>query len=275
MSKKFVIEKFNSIDEYVKTIGKRPVNKVFAGESLSSEKKGTSEFAATATYQDSVALIERGFSEGLDKMMSSNGERVNFKARSSRALPSSSPVGYAPIVPNAILGLPNSMISKKTVQMKTKVVSIWYDMGASCGVHSQEILKAGRHLLELIDMLEKQGYRVELRVGNFFCGSKEICAPFVKVKTDKQPMNPLKIAYPILHASFFRRQGFKWLETSPQVTDGGLAWGYGTPLRHDYNGDRRKYLRENKVIDDNCFFTDHYEACENDAKGLMKLMGLK
>ena len=35
MSKKFVIEKFNSIDEYVKTIGKRPVNKVFAGESLS------------------------------------------------------------------------------------------------------------------------------------------------------------------------------------------------------------------------------------------------
>lgn len=275
MSKKFVIEKFNSIDEYVKIIGQRKPNSAFAGEdSFSSEKKGRSEFAATATYQDSVALIERGFSEGLDKMLDNHGERISFKAHGSRALPASSPVGYAPIVPNAILGLPNSMMSKKTVQMKTKVLSIWYDMGASCGVHADTILTAGRHLLELIDNLEKQGYRVELNVCAFMC-AKEVCSAVVKVKTDKQPMNPLKIAYPILHASFLRRQGFKWLETCPKVTDHSLTYGYGTPLKYAHDGSRRDYLKENKVIDQNCFYTDFYEANDNDAKGLMKLMGIK
>ena len=276
MSKKFVIEKFSSIDEYVKVIGQRKPNTAFAGEdSFSSEKAGKSEFAATATYQDSVALIERGFSEGLDKMLNNHGERISFKARSSRALPASSPVGYAPIVPNAILGLPNSMMSKKIVQMKTKVMSIWYDMGASCGVHSQTILTAGRHMLELIDLLEKQGYRVELNVCAFMCANKEICSSVVKVKTDKQPMNPLKIAYPILHASFLRRQGFKWLETCPKVTDRSLTDGYGTPLKYACAGPRRAFLKENKVIDENCFYTDFYEANDHDAKGLMKLMGIK
>lgn len=273
----FVIERFSSLDEYLSAIGSRPMNDVFKHDSPSSERKesSSSSFTGTRDYGESVELIRNGFKEGLTKMIQDGNERLNLKTRGPKAMPSSSPVGYAPIVPNALLGLPNSMISTKHVNMKSKVLSICYDMGASCGVSVDEILSAGRHLLELIDLLEKNGYRVALWVGCFFCSSEQVCAPFVKVKTDRQPMNPLKIAYPILHASYLRRQGFKWLETNPKVSDNGLLSGYGKPLRHFFEGDRRKYLLENGVIDSNCFFTDHYETCNHTAKQLMELMGLK
>lgn len=276
--KKIIVEKFDSLSEYVSVIGGRPVNDVFKGRKLSSEKKGTSGFAATATYEESIALMERGYSEGLEKMLEI-GCDVRVRSMSIRSLPSSAPVGYAPIVPNAILGLPNSMMSRKTVRMKTKALSIWYDVTADSGVSAKDMMKVGRKLLEIINNLELKGYRVELRVAASFCCGDEIAITSVKVKTDRQPMNPLKIAYPILHASFLRRQGFKWLEGTPELADSGFAIAYGRPLRHsDVGGSgdaRRKFLRDNKVVPDNVFYTDFYETMNMNAQGIMNHMGIK
>ena len=56
----------------------------------------------------------------------------------------------------------------------------------------------------------------------------------VKLKTDKQPMNPLKISYPLLHSSYERRQFFKFMETMPSLTDKSLSYGYGTPFKIAY-----------------------------------------
>lgn len=273
----FNIERFDSLNDYLRIISTRPVNSVFAkADELSSEKKGTKEFAATKTYAESVEIINSGFKEGLDKLMNNNGERLSYRSYTSKSLPQSGVVGYAPIVPNAILGLPNSMISSKRVPMKTKVVSIWYDITANCGIHSESIARAGQHLMELIMMLEQQGYRVELRVASTYCEKDSIAMSVVKIKTDRQPMNPLKLAYPLIHASFLRRQGFKWLETNPNITEKGYLWGYGHALHHHVNGKTtREYMKEHKVLADNCFFTDYYEAEQYPAKELMKRMGLR
>jgi hypothetical protein len=98
----------------------------------------------------------------------------------------------------------------------------------------------------------------------------------VKIKTDRQPMNPLKLAYPLIHASFLRRQGFKWLETNPNITNKGYLWGYGHALHHHVSGTTtREYMKKYKALDDNCFYTDYYEAEQYPAKELMKRMGLK
>lgn len=277
MASKIVFEKFDSLQEYVRTIGGRSVNSVFSGQDLSSQKAGSSDFANTATYEDSVALIERGDSEGLEKMVDVIND-IKYTAKSSRSIPTSSPVGFAPIVPNAILGLPNSMISKKVVQMKSKIISIMYDATASCGISSKDMAIAGRNILDLIYGLEVKGYRVELFACISMCTKEEVAIASVKVKTDKQPMNPLKIAYPILHASFLRRQGFKWLETSPAVMSKGFLGGYGTPLYHHIGSDiseRRKFLRKEKVLPDGVFYTEFYEAKKNGAQKLMEIMGIK
>lgn len=267
-----LIEKFSSLEEYVSMIGKRSNNTIFGSKQHS--QYGDPDFTGTASYEESVALIARGYGEGLNKMTNED-VKLRLNQKSSRALPASSPVGYAPIVPNAILGLPNSMMSKKVVQMKTKVISILYDISCAGNVSKSAVALAGRNVLELVNMLEVQGYRVELCVMDSYCGAEQYCFPIVKVKTDKQPMNPLKIAYPLLHSSYIRRQGFKWIETFPKLSDESIKYGYGKPLSAKVRDGRRAYLREKKVLNDRSYYTDYMEAKDNDAKGLMKLMGIK
>lgn len=269
----FSVEMFDSITNYINTISNRKNNKVFS-EKHSSET-GESSFCGTKSYAESLELIEKGYKEGLDKINKDGDERINYRSQSSRSIPKAGVVGYAPIVPNAILGLPKSMKMKNTIPHKSKVISIWYDITAACGISTSEIATAGRHMLELINKLEMQDFRVELRVVTCYCGDEQYCLNAVKVKTDRQPLNPLKIAYPFTHASFLRRQGFKWLETYPAVTDSSLSWGYGQALYYKKSSGRREYLREKNVIPDNCFYTDFYEAKDHDAKSLMALMNLR
>lgn len=273
MAIKISVEKFDSITSYVKTIGSRPNNSVFKDSHYS--QKDDSDWTGTKSYSESVEIIEKGYKEGLDKINKDGAERINYRAQSSRSIPKAGVVGYAPIVPNAIIGLPKSMKTKTSIPHKTKVLSIWYDLTACCGVSKEKIAKAGRHMLELINKLELQDFRVELRVVTGYCGSSQYCFNAVKVKTDRQPLNPLKIAYPFTHASFLRRQGFKWLETYPEVTDSSLTCGYGTALYYKKGEGRRQWMKDNKVIPENCFYTDFYEAKDNDSSALMKLMNLK
>lgn len=273
MNPKISIETFESITAYVNVIGNRPNNSVFHHKHSSTE--GTEDFCGTKNYEESLKLIEIGYKEGLDKINHDGTERINYRAKSARCLPKPGIVGFAPIVPNAIIGLPKSMKAKTTIPHKTKVLSIWYDLTACCGISTSEIAKAGRNVLELINMLELQDFRVELRVMTGYCGNNQYCFNTVKIKTDRQPLNPLKIAYPFTHASFLRRQGFKWLETYPSVTDDSLRCGYGTSIYYKQGGNRRQWMKDNKVIPENCFYTDFYEARDNNAKSLMALMNLK
>lgn len=273
MAIKVSVEKFESISSYVNTIANRPNNKVMK-ECYSSQKESKS-FCGTKSYSESLELIEVGYKDGLDKINNDGAERINYRSKSSRSIPKAGVVGYAPIVPNAIIGLPKSMKTKSSIPHKTKVLSIWYDLTASCGVSTEEIAKAGRHMLELINKLEMQDFRVELRVVTGYCGCNQYCFSAVKVKTDRQPLNPLKIAYPFTHASFLRRQGFKWLETYPDVTDNSLKFGYGCALYFKQGDNRRQWMKDHNVIPDNCFYTDFYEAKDNDATKLMALMNLK
>ena len=104
MARKIVLEKFNSLDDFTSTIGMRKNNSVFAN-SFSSEE-GSSSFSGTSSYQESIELISRGYSDGLSKINSDNGERINYRRVQSKKIPRASVVGYAPIVPNAIIGLP-------------------------------------------------------------------------------------------------------------------------------------------------------------------------
>lgn len=268
-----LVEKFDSIDEYVRVIGERPVNSVFSSRKNNlSSNIGSRGFTGTSSYNESVALIERGYIEGLNDLHDNGTIRLNHKT--SRHIPSTAPVGYAPVVPNAILGLPNSMITRKPVLMNTKVVSIWYDISASGNVDKKMILEAGRHVLELVNFLEVSGYRVELRIMDSYCNAEQLCFVSVKVKTDRQPLVPLKISYPLLHSSFMRRQGFRWLETYPKLTSKSFVVGYGAPL-NTYVRDSRGFLRRKGVLGRRDYFTDFYEAKEHDAKELVKLIGLK
>lgn len=274
----FIIERFNGVAEFINTISKRPVNKHYWSErdELSSNDSDYS-FTLTKNYAESESLMATGYQQGLDNLQKAGAFKVSRATNATRNVPQASVVGYAPHVPNAIAGIPQSMIGTTRIQQKSKIVTILYDGGASAYMDADKFVKAGRVLLSMILKLEMQGYRVRLDILDAFCTSNEKALCIVTVKEHRHPINPLKISYLLLHPSFFRRQGFRWLETSPEITF--RYSGYGRPLRHSCpKGESpdtiREYLKENNVLEQGVFYTSLYEALDNTPEELAGKMGI-
>lgn len=270
-----IIEHFESFNQYLEVIDNRKPNKVFADQTLASKDRDY-KFTLTSSYQEASELARVGYKEGLDELQAAN-KKTRHIGSAPKALPATSVVGFAPHVPNAITGVPCSMITTQKTEQKAKVISILYYMGGSCRVDAHEFVKAGKNILNVIYTLELQGYRVALNLLTTFCTSNERALSVVQVKTWRQPSNPLKIAYPLVHPSFFRRHGFRWLETQPELTDRGFTDAYGCPLdvaEGKSADDRRRWLKEQGILQDGWFYTERIEARDNEADELIKVMGI-
>lgn len=276
----FVIETFNGVNEFLNVIGKRSPNVVFKHASLSSEENDES-FTMTKNYAESEQLMATGYKDGLNDLKKSKGVKITHTSNIRKNIPQMGVVGYAPHVPNAIAGIPQSMIAQRKIEQHAKVVTIVYDGGAHSSVDAERFVKAGRNLLDVVMMLELQGYRVRVDIQDAFCTNKEKAICRITVKNHRQPINPLKISYLLLHPSFFRRQGFKWLETTPELTNCTFVAGYGRPLYFQVNSDGastdeiREYLKERGLLESGTFFTNFYEAEKHSSEELVELMGIK
>lgn len=272
---KLVVEKFESLNQYLDVIEARKPNKVFAGEMLSS-KSGGRRFTLTDSYEEANEIARVGYKEGLDELKAAD-KKTRHLGSAPKALPATSVVGFAPHVPNAITGVPCSMITTQKTEQRAKVISILYYMGGACAVGTSEFVRAGKNILNVIYTLELQGYRVALNVMTNFCTSKERAFSIVQIKNWRQPSSPLKISYPLVHPSFFRRHGFRWLETVPELTDGAFTDAYGRPLDVDEGrnaDDRRRWLKEQGILQDGWFYTERIEARDHEADELIKVMGI-
>lgn len=275
--KEIFIERFNGVNEFVNVIGKRTPNSVFAGKDLSSDTHGK-EFTMTNNYAESVELMTKGYADGLAQMKAAKSVKVHTASNAHKRIPQASVVGYAPHVPNAIAGVPQSMIGSQKIEQKAKVISIIYNGSGNCSVNTEDFVRAGRNLLEVVTILELQGYRVGIEIMDDFCSDKQIGFCSIKVKEQRQPLNPLKLAYMLIHPSFFRRQGFRWLETSPRITDMAFYFGHGHALYTDCDRNitkEREFLKKNGLLPDGVFFTNLYEARKHTAEELIKLMGIQ
>ncbi len=245
------IERFENITQMLTALKHRPANEVFKGHSLSSET-GSEDFTRTKSYDEALSLIENGWEEPLNKIKKGveNGFKSNGTLNKSR--PQTGIVGYAPCVPNAILGLPNSMIMTEKTPSKVKAVTILFMMSVNCSVDEEDIMKSGIVVLNIINDLELAGYRVKLDV-EFFGASEgnDICSARVTVKDWRQPLDLKKLAFPIAHPSMFRRLGFRWLETYPQLKNRGYYSGYGSSsFRTNYQNTLKIY-NESGMLDKN------------------------
>ena len=272
------VDRFEDMNVFLKTIKSRPLNEPFKNypDGLGSENDDES-FSKTKTYLESEELMKTGYKEGL-KEMKKCAQSVSISSKSAKAVPTASVIGYTPHVPNAIAGIPYSMISKKSVVMKSKMLSVVYDMTASWDVKADDFVKAGRVLMSFIEMVESRGYRVRLDMMLSACENSEKSVALIKVKDFRQPVNPLKLSYMMIHPSFLRRQGLKWTETNPDLTDRAFRVGHGTALYHACGGSTRResdWLKEKKVIGPNDVFVSFYDLRNTDHVTLAKTLGIK
>jgi hypothetical protein len=192
--------------------------------------------------------------------MQKNAKTYHQYSALPKALPKNRPVGYIPNVPNSIMNLPDSMVFVERVPQKRKTLSVIYNIGGSAFEEKEFFIQAGTALCTALNIVESKGIQTKLSVGFMpaTAGSEAIC-PTVTIKNYGQKFDLQKICFPLAHPSMFRRIGFKYLETCPEVTDSNWAWGYGTPLK-DID-ELKKYL---KIDDTNTFLLNCHWIREND-----------
>lgn len=185
-------------------------------------------FTGTNSYEDAERKMMQGDSE-LQKKIEAAGvaqTRIKVQRRVQRRQTYSSVVGAVPNVPAYISGAPNSMIAQRMVKTKKKVLNIGYSMTSSGDVDKNDIIKASAKVVSAILNIEASGVRVNLYT--LFCAKKQshTIGLSLKVKNACRKIDTLRMAYPLAHSSFLRRQCFRWEEVTESVPD-CYACGYG------------------------------------------------
>lgn len=234
MATRIVREEFHSIYQLMHTLESRQNNSYMKNENQS--KEGSKSFTGTQSWNSAIKMLGTGYLEVIPNLQKNIEIQNKINAKYSEAIEKAVPKirmqGYVPCVPNAIRGIPQSMISVDKKPMKRKTLHILYSVGANCGTETEWFVKAGTALLSAIDIIEKGGVQTKIDL-NFFPALEkdEITFPTVTIKNYGERYSVQKISFPLVHPSMFRRIGFRWLETTPEIKQ--RYYAYGTSPSHD------------------------------------------
>ena len=228
---KIYMEEYNSISEFVQTINSRPQNPKIT--SKMSEFGGFS-FTGTHNYNEAENLLLHGWVEESEKL----NEMLKLKALKEKSFKNTYDVaGFQCSVPRYLQGIPTNMINQKVVTKKQKVITITKNISYSAHVRKETIEEESVKVLQLVNNLEKQGYRVALNVTLISKSKKEnvIICNKVRIKNANERLNLSKVSFPMVHSSYLRRIMFKWMETFEYTTK-SFDGTYGTPVKcKDFN----------------------------------------
>lgn len=215
-------------------------------------------------YEEALDLLNKGYKPALDELKKTMKEHL---VDAPRVAFSNEVVGFAPVVPLVLNGVPKCMAGS-CIKRNGKVLDIYYDNTMPCGVTKEEMIDAGNALLKVLIKLEKQGYKFNLYAVESYCGrehhmfgndTKTADVLCIKLKGSDRPMDIRRISFPLTHPAFFRVIGFDWQGKSPITRDIGLD--RGTSMYHHYTaqeqmaiakslfGPRAIYISANYVKD--------------------------
>lgn len=238
-------EHFNSIHEMIATIEARPNNEIMKDEKQS--QTGTGSFTGTKSYNHAKELFRNGYTEILPNIKTGVAANLRRTETRPRRCIENNVVGYAPNVPNAILGLPKSMILTRTTPQKIKAVSLVVGITENCGTKTDEFIKSGIAALGVVNALELRGYRVNLKVAFYVAEcEKDRAFATATLKDYREHLDLQKLCFPLAHPSMLRRFGFKWLETA-QGLKADWTGGYGKNL-DDLEFIKQTFLSDNEYF---------------------------
>ena len=227
---KIYMEEYNSILEFVQTINSRPQNPEITSK---QSENGNYRFTGTHDYNEAENLLLHGWVEESEKL----NEMLKLKALKEKSVKNTYDVaGFQCSVPRYLQGIPTNMINQKVVTKKQKVITITKNISYSAHVRKETIEEESIKVLQLVNNLEKQGYRVILNV-TMITKSRQniILCNKVRIKNANERLNLSKVSFPMVHSSYLRRIMFKWMETFEYNTR-SFDDTYGTPVKcKDFN----------------------------------------
>lgn len=224
---------YESIEDLVQYLKTAKTSDRFKGHKLSSQERGhRDDFFEFTTFKEAFNNLEYGYDKHFEQFIKNveKAKDIVSKIDMNRVGSTKKDVaGFIPIVPNALLGLPESMINSNRIKKAVPKARIFLELSEHCGVSADRIIKLKAVVFALIDLIERQGIRCEIWVVENSKESDEITSDAIKIKDYFQPLNVYKLQFPIISPDMLRRIHFRMLETNPHLHN---YWceGYGTPL---------------------------------------------
>lgn len=262
-------EHFNSIGEMLEELNKRKKSEVM--EMANESQSDNFDFSLTKDWEEAIELYQYGYLDILEEVKSKLKKEMKVQKAVKNRKVTTAVQGFVPHVPNALLGLPNSMINIKQEPKKVKAISIIYAITANAGTEAEDFIKSGISLLALINNLELQGIRVNLKImfNNAYIEDEAVFGT-VNVKGYREHLDIQKLCFPIAHPSMFRRIGFKWLETIDGLSEDDWAELYGYTIEDEEEmHERFKFKKDEYFI--NLQIT---EKCDYDVAKIAEYIGI-
>lgn len=231
-------KEFRNINEFVSYLD------TFGPPTAKDESNWTydPEWHGSVDYADARQRVLTGDGELAKKLRGSENLDIRVPSTGTRRKMQAAVVGFMPHVPNAIAGIPTSMITVREQKISKKVISVYYGVNTSGSVSAENITKVSARVMSCIMSLERKGYRVNLYAVN--CANTSDCSSYkyvcftVKIKDSGQHMDVLKMAMPMISPAWNRRMAFRLRELN------GVGHGMG---RSVYGDKLREFLDEHHV----------------------------
>lgn len=213
------------------------------------------------TYNEALTLLRDGYQPIVEQLKT----ELKVSTTQKRIRIFNDVVGFAPVVPLAMMGVPNNMINMRMAPIKAKVLDIYYDMTAPASTSPQSIIDAGRKVLASIVQLEQQGYRFNLYAVQAYCDSSSADMLIVKVKDSAKPLDLKRISFPLAHTAFFRVIGFDWYSKFPK---GKYRPAYGHALAYEFDSKQELTSAMKQVLGDTAIYISCATAISSDTDNI-------
>lgn len=257
MEKQYIFESFSSVASFISTIDARPVKE---GWGYLSSRTEDEQWTTTKNYEEATSLALYGDKKAADKVAKSlkkikaenpcTEERAMAKVKRTVA-------GSRPCVPAAIIGHPCSMYRRNVVKVSKPVVTVYYSISMCGGTSAETLADAGAKVAQAIQTVERSGVRVNLYAGNTSCTGSQSIGCFVRIKDSAKDFDLLRMAYPIVNPSFFRRHWFHWAETKNELKTEEWHYGYGRPLDRKEEKETLQKMHDSLIKCDFLFTTSN------------------
>lgn len=229
------VVEFESLQEFYEYITNTPTNAAFTRREeehdlASHGREDGREWYGTESFEEASEMFRNGWTIGAQnltqklKLAEANKEvQTTYKNILDVC-------GYQAIVPLYLNGVPCSMVNRKMVPVKKKVITINKAVCCSGSVSSETLMNESVKAFQIIKKIEATGIRVNL---NLLISSGHVCVK-IKLKSANERLNISKLAFPLVHPSMFRRLYFRFIEVYPTIPR-SFNYGYGkVPVASDF-----------------------------------------
>lgn len=227
------IKEFKSIGEFEKYLNETPLNSLFRWKTLASSQACSNGFNKTQNFEEALNLMKYGWEDMAKKIETTLKLQASEITNKTVHRSKYDVAGFQCSVPRYLQGVPTSMINKKAVQQKQKVITIVKHIGYLSNVTESQIIENSIKALQIVKKIEALGYRVNLDVispAETTYGGKEKAICRIRVKAAAERLNVAKTAFPMTHPDMLRRMVFRFREVHPDLRSNGWPDAYGASI---------------------------------------------